>query len=111
MGQWLNSKVGKALKQYKRHWWVDRILYDITNPVVTIIRRMRIGNSDLNAHKSGHGRNRLCKYCDDDLPETINHYFLKCNKYINERRNLKNSIRRSLDHMKMKFTTRNLLGM
>ena len=76
-----------------------------------IIRKLRIGNSDLNIHKTPHGRNRLCKNCDDGLPEKIDHFLLRCNKYTNERKNLEKNIRKNLDHMKIKFTILNLLGM
>ena len=78
---WVKSKVGKVLKQYKGCWWVDRIINDITDPTVNVIRRMRIGNSDLNTHKTGHGRNRLCRNCDGGIPETLDHFFLGCKKY------------------------------
>ena len=72
---------------------------------------MRLGNSDLNTHKTGHGRNRLCRNCDGGIPETLDHFFLGCKKYINARRQLKNNIKKNMEHMKIKFTTRNLLGM
>ena len=107
--QWNKAEEGKVLKQFKKRWWVDRVINDISDPKVHIIRRMRIGNSDLNSHHSG-GINKICKMCDKNCEETNTHFLLQCERYKNERNELKKNVERNLSKMKIEMKTDTLLG-
>ena len=74
------------------------------------IKRMRIGNSKLNKHMRG-GLSRRCRLCDRDVDETIDHFFLECTKYKNDRSVLKNNITNDLKRLKLDFNSKNLLEM
>ena len=108
--QWNEAEEGRVLKQYKRRWWVDRVINDISDPMIHVIRRMRIGNSDLNSHQPKRG-SRLCNMCDNNSEETNEHYLLRCEKYENEREELKMNVKRNMSMMNMKFSIENLLGL
>ena len=108
--QWNEAEEGDVLKQYKRRWWIDRVINDISDPMIYTIRRMRIGNSDLNSHQAKRG-SRLCKMCNTNSEETNDHYLLQCERYNIERDELKMSVKRNMSMMNMKFNTVNLLGL
>ena len=98
------------MKKYKNDWWVDSIIQDINNPLVHDIRRMRLGCSKLRNHMNNRN-SRNCTKCDEDVPETNEHFFERCNMYEPQRRILKDDIDHALKFMKMEFNTINLLGM
>ena len=97
------------LKQFKKRWWVDRVINDISDPKVYIIRRMRIGNSDLNSHHYAGG-NKICEMCDKNCEETNTHFLLQCERYKKERNELKKNIERNLNKLKTEMKTDILLG-
>ena len=107
--QWNAAKEGKVLKQFKKRWWVDRVINDISDPKVYIIRRMRIGNSDLNSHHSV-GANKICKMCDKNCMETNSHFLLQCERFKKERDVLKKNIDRNLIKLNSEMKTDILLG-
>ena len=78
--KWNLAKEGKVLRQYKKKWYIDPIINNINDASVHIIKRMRIGNSLLRSHY-GLGRSKICTDCGDNVPETNEHYLLKCSKY------------------------------
>ena len=74
---------------------VARSIFDIHNPLgIKLLTRLRLGLSHLRDHKFHNNFqdciNPLC-LCGDDIENNI-HFFLHCQNYNNERRNLLNEI-------------------
>ena len=107
--QWNEAEEGRVLKQYKRRWWVDRVINDISDPMIHVIRCMRIGNSDLNSHQSKRG-SRLCNMCDNNSEETNEHYLLRCEKYKNEREELKMNVEKKYEYDEHEIQYREFVG-
>ena len=75
--------------------------FDIYNPYgITLLTRLRLGLSHLNEHKYEHGFNDTINHiciCGGDI-ESMNHFFLHCPEYCEERRTLFDNIQ-SIDKM------------
>ena len=62
--KWNNAKEGKVLRIYKKYWWNDKIVSEIQDPGIHILKKIRIGNSKLNCHWKKERQERVCKMCD-----------------------------------------------
>ena len=78
MKLWYQADEGKVMKKYKNTWYKDRVIDKIKDPMVYVIKKMRIGNSELQAHRKA-GKMGICACGEEE--ETIEHYFLRCKKY------------------------------
>ena len=88
---WMESKEGKVLKKYKKSWYSDKIIDDINHECVSIIKKLRLGNSPLKSHRKQGTKIGTCVCGKED--ETNEHYFLECERYRDERKNLMKSLR------------------
>ena len=105
---WNLSDEGKVLRKYKKDWWQDTIINDVCDPMIYVIKRMRIGNSKLNNHKK-HGGSIICDKCTRNVPETNQHYLLECSKFRKERKILIDSISNVIKNMNYEVNVNTLL--
>ena len=106
---WNNGSVGIILKQFKRTWYEDRIINNMMNDKVFLLKRLRIGNSKLRRHCK-RGDLKICVNCDEGKIEDIDHYLLHCKKYDGQRRLMLQKVRNNVDEMGVNITTKVLLG-
>ena len=106
---WNEAEEGKVLKKYKKGWWDDIIMNQVSNPYVLVIKRLRIGNSTLSHHRKQGGAG-VCSNCHLGEPETNKHYFLKCPKFSVHRKKLYHSIGENINNMKVQINDSILLG-
>ena len=90
-----SSKTGIVLKKYKSKWYRDKVIDTIGDRRIKVIKKMRIGNSDLNYHKKDVKLSRICPNCDKRSIETNEHFFLSCPKFKYERSVLMKKIKSS----------------
>ena len=106
---WNESNVGTILKQFKTKWYNDKLINNVENDKVHLLKKLRIGNSKLRRH-SKPGLLKVCINCDVNKVETIQHYILECKKYEVQRNMMINSVRGPLEEMGYNITTKILLG-
>ena len=83
--QFLNSSQGRVLKLLRKAWYHDSLIHEIVNPGMRLIRKLRLGASELRDHCFYmNGGTRICPMCNQDT-ETLNHFFFVCPKYISQR--------------------------
>ena len=106
---WNITNEGKVLKQYKKKWICDPIINNVRNPNVHIIKRMRIGNSMLKSHY-GQGSSKLCTNCDENVPETNDHYLLECSKFKEQRKTLIKNVEKEMKTLNTGVSVKTMLG-
>ena len=102
-------KFGKVLRNFKIRWYEDTIINTLANPMVHVLKRMRIGNSKLRSHWN-KGKSKMCLQCKDNKEETNKHFLLECKKYVEQRKELKSDVIDDLGKLGKNITTKNLLG-
>ena len=106
---WNTTREGKVLKKYKKKWYRDPITNNISNSNVHNIKRMRIGNSMLKSHY-GQGSSKLCTNCDENVPETNDHYLLECSKFKEQRKTLTKNVEKEMKNLNTGVSAKTLLG-
>jgi ribonuclease HI len=100
------SAVGRHLYNIKKDttaWpWAS---FPRNRPLETALARLRIGHSGLRGHLFRFGLH-WSPLCDCGLPETVEHYFLDCANYFNQRTQLK----RKLRSLGVEYSLQSLLG-
>ena len=75
-----------TLRKYRRNWYYDPLLFEIKNPYMRLIRKCRVGRSELACHSGfRYSTGRLCTNCNLKEDETLEHCFLKCPKFKQQR--------------------------
>ena len=87
--EWKDDVHGRILKKYQYQWNNNITFTKQYDKQMGIIRKLRLGCSDLADHKGFLFMNPgKCPACDCYNIETNEHYMERCEKYRNERYNL-----------------------
>ena len=83
--QFVQSRYGRVLKSLRRKWYHDSLIHEMTHPLMRIIRKLRLGSSELRDHSFYlNGGDRTCPKCQRGK-ETLDHYFFVCPSYKSQR--------------------------
>ena len=86
--EFTRSSACKTLKKFRSGWYHDPLLHQTKNPYMRVIRKCRLGKSELRAHSHFHEpcKGKICTECKLNQPESLEHYFLKCPAYNAQRK-------------------------
>ena len=86
--EFCNTRHG-TLSKFREGWYHDPLLHEIRDPYMRLIRKCRLGVSELACHS--HHRDpscsKLCKHCTLNVPEDLRHYFFQCPAFSQHRMN------------------------
>ena len=85
--EFASSQSCKTLREYRHGWYHDRLLHQLKDPYMRIIRKCRLGQSELAQHSFFHNpeASNTCQHCHMQQPETLSHFFLQCPAHAQHR--------------------------
>ena len=100
-----------ALKNFRSKWYFDHALSFSNASAIRIIRRIRLGVSELREHSFflTVNRSKICE-CQMGVDESPQHYFCVCPRYSGARTELLERIRPILRRLDIAFTASSCLG-
>ena len=111
IGEFLGEKRSRGLKNFRSNWYFDYALLFSNAHAIRIIRRIRLGVSELLEHSFFFSQNRskICG-CHMRVVESPFHYFCVCPRYADPRKVLREKIRPILRRLDIPFSDRACLG-
>ena len=98
--EFCNSRKG-TLSSFREGWYHDNLLYSIRDPYMRLIRKCRLGVSELACHS--HYRDpscsKICAQCNLGVSEDLQHYFFECPAFHTHRKIFLNRIKPLLDNL------------
>ena len=88
--------VEKALlSSFREGWYHDNLLYSIRDPYMRLIRKCRLGVSELacDSHHKNPSYSRICTQCNLGVPEDLQHYFFECPAFSTHRKDFLTRVR------------------
>ena len=88
--QWENFSMGDkyiTLRDMRGGWYHDRLLHEKKDPYMRIIRKCRLGRSELASHSFYNNieTGKRCCFCNQNKIETLNHFFFECPRFCSQR--------------------------
>ena len=110
--QFLQDSPNNILTQYRDSWYHDPLLHQLNDPFMRIIRKCRLGVSELRSHSWFHNQNRSkkCQHCSLQQEETLNHFFHVCPAYSEQRIQFLSNVNPILEELDLSPTVKSLLG-
>ena len=113
--QWEEFKVTcpkNILLQFRNFWYHDPLVHQINHPYMRIIRKCRLGTSELRAHAwyLNQHRSRICEHCNLGVEETLDHLFYTCPAFSDQRERYLANVAPILSDLNLPNTTASLLG-
>ena len=101
-----------TLSNYRKCWYHDPLIHQMTDPYMRIIRKLRLGVSEICSQSWFHNENRskICTYCSLQQVENLNHFFLVCPAFTEQRSQLNASVDSILNDLNLDFSVASLLG-
>ena len=101
-----------TLSRYRKCWYHDPLIHQMTDPYMRIIRKLRLGVSEICSQSWFHNENRskICTYCSLQQVENLNHFFLVCPAFTEQRSQLNASVDSILNDLNIDFSVASLLG-
>ena len=86
-GDFSNSSGCDMLRRHRGGWYHDPLLHELKDPFMRVIRKCRLGRSELAIHSFYHEPkgDKNCTFCNQRKIESLNHFFFKCPRYSKER--------------------------
>ena len=77
----------KTLREFRCGWYHDRLLHQLKDPYMRIIRKCRLERSELALHSFYRNpkASKICKCCDMKVEESLSHFFLECPAFVEQR--------------------------
>ena len=93
-----SSQPGRSeTRSFRRAWLHDLLIHSLDASGARVLRKLRLGVSRLRGHTFFMNENsRNCMACSAQVPETVDHFFLDCTAYGEQRARLFNASRRIL---------------
>ena len=68
-------------------WYHDPLLSEIKNPYMRLIRKARLGASELLGHTPymSQSGSKICTHCQSQCTEDLHHYFFQCSAFDSQR--------------------------
>ena len=101
-----------TLSQFRKSWYHDCLLHRMSDPYMRIIRKCRLGVSELRDHSWFHTpeRSKKCPHCHTQQNETLEHFFLHCPTFTVQRNHYLNAITPILRGLNLPITVGSFLG-
>ena len=102
--QWNRFKKNSSnhvLLSLRGGWFHDPLLTEIKHPYMRLIRKARLGVSELasHTHYMNASCNKICPHCHLNKLEDLDHYFLECPAYTQQRSEFLEKITPLLDEL------------
>ena len=96
--QWegfLSTSPNHILGTFRGGWYHDPLLTEIKDPYMRLIRKARLGVSELasQTHYLSQSKSRICSHCQSNSIEDLHHYFFECSAYDSQRASFLDSVR------------------
>lgn len=100
------------LTRFRESWYHDALLHEIQNPYMRIIRKLRLGVSELKSHSWYHNpqKSTKCQHCHTHQDETLEHFFEVCPAFASQRSQFVEKITPILNSLKLPITVASFLG-
>ena len=76
-----------ALSQRRTEWYHDDLIHTIKHPYMRLVRKCRLGASELAAHCAflQPSKTGICTHCDMGINETSHHFIFDCPAFSSQR--------------------------
>ena len=93
------------LHSFRKGWYFDPLLTGIRDPYMRLIRKARLGVSELasHTHYMCQSKSKACTHCDSGSHETLHHFFFECSAYDSQRAKFLNTVRPILSELGLPF--------
>ena len=110
--EFTSTSLRNPLTRFRDAWYHDPLLHQIQNPYMRIIRKCRLGVSELRAHSwfFDPSKSRKCNHCHTQHDETLEHFFLKCPAFATQRTHFLKRIVPILKTLSLPITVASFLG-
>ena len=110
--QFEKSTKCSTLQNFRCSWYHDPLLHQLKDPMMRIIRKCRLGVSELLVHS--HHLNpfggKVCPHCNSQKYESLKHFFLECSAFEKQRCKLIRKVKPILKKLGLPLTAKSLLG-
>mgnify|MGYP004021405239 CR=1 FL=1 len=100
-----------TLCQYRKSWYHDSLLHRFRNPYMRLVRKCRLGVSELRSHSYYLNQgSKICPHCHTQQEETLEHFFLSCPAFIPQRTEYLAKVTPLLRELNLPITVASFLG-
>ena len=100
----------RVLKSLRTSWYHDKLIHEIVDPRMRLVRKLRVGASELRDHSFYlNGFSRSCPQCEH-VREDLQHFFFECPSYKVQREVFLAETKKLLDKINCVVSTATVLG-
>ena len=100
----------RVLKSLRTCWYHDKLIHEMVDPRMRLVRKLRIGASELRDHSFYlNGFSRSCPHCGY-VREDLRHFFFECPAYKVQREVFLVETKKLLDKINCVVSTASVLG-